>query len=334
MLEGAWTAVSWEDLEDILCHRGDVPVYRQVKTIEQAGKRHSVANVCAPEEAKKPASTSYLGKLFLGKPLPDGTCFTFIVNETPHEDLNEFVVERGQPRGPVSSKVRADIVKRLSALSLPDARDVGWCVDRLEVLVEARTIDHVEKVALDRLVPLVAARLGDEPLYREVEEVMVWLISVNIARSAFEPRPRRLTAAQFNTALDESVRRATGRRRDGSTELLMTLKEKLRPVGLSEPEAEAQHDGMLAHRRRYRTSIGVRRRQYDEFADKVNAICTLTMARRRAGRIAAGSEAYLETLVTVSEMAEVASGEFTLAEAHAVLSDITARCQNRYADVS
>jgi hypothetical protein len=36
MLDGHWTEVSWEDLEDILCFRGTVPVYRQVKTGRRA----------------------------------------------------------------------------------------------------------------------------------------------------------------------------------------------------------------------------------------------------------------------------------------------------------
>lgn len=334
MLEGMWTAVSWEDLEDILCHQTDAPVYRQVKTIEEAGKRHSVANVCAPEEKKKSAATSYLGKLFLGKPLPDGTRFTFIVTEMPQQDLYQFAVERGQPRGTVSSDIRSDIVTRLDGVEVPDGRDVGWCVDRLEVLVEARTIDQVEEHALKRLVPLVEAYLDTEALYREVEDVMVWLISVYIARSAQELRPRRFTANDFGAALDDSVRRATGWRPDGSTEPLTPLKEKLRTAGLTDPETEAQHDAMLGYRRTYRSSIGTRRRQFDDLADKINAICTLMMARRRGGLIEPGSPAYIQTLLAVSDMPEVTSGEFTLAEAHAILSDITARCRNRYADVS
>ncbi|MPY54255.1 hypothetical protein [Streptomyces acidicola] len=101
-----------------------------------------------------------------------------------------------------------------------------------------------------------------------------------------------------------------------------------------EPEAEAQHDAMLAYRRTYRASVGTRRRAYDDLADQINAICTLTMAKRRAGRLDAGSAAYFETLVAVSELPEVTSRQFTLTEAHAVLSDITARCQNRYGDAS
>ncbi len=130
MHEGMWTQVSWEDLEDIVCRNGDAPAYRQVKTIEEAGKRHSVAKVCTPDIPKKP-ETSYLGKLFLGKPLPVGTRFTFIVNESPQADFHAFVVDRGQQRGPVPSQIRDDIIVRLKGVDLPEGRDIGWCVDRL-----------------------------------------------------------------------------------------------------------------------------------------------------------------------------------------------------------
>lgn len=332
MLDGQWTAVSWEDLEDILCHRDDAPVYRQVKTIEEAGVRHSVASICRPEP-KKLADTSYLGKLFLGKPLPDGTRFTFIINETPSKDLHEFVAERDQRRGPVSAAVRDDVIRRLDGLNLPDGRDVGWCVDRLDVLVEARTIEQVERDALQRLVPFVRSCLGQEPLYQEVDDVMTWLISKHISRPAREPRPRRFSVEDFRAALEDSVRKVTGRRQDGSTELLMSLQEKLRPAGVPETEAEGQHEAMLAFRRRRRSSIGARRQQFDDLADKINSICTVTMAKRRGGLLEAGQPAYLATITAVSEMREVADGQVSLTDALAALCDITARCQNRYADV-
>lgn len=63
MLDAQWTSVSWENLEDILCYRGDEPNYRQVKTIE-GGTRHSVASVCRAEAGQKTLETSFLGKLF------------------------------------------------------------------------------------------------------------------------------------------------------------------------------------------------------------------------------------------------------------------------------
>ncbi|MGJ5797480.1 dsDNA nuclease domain-containing protein [Streptomyces griseorubiginosus] len=332
MLDGCWTAVSWEDLEDILCHRGDAPVYRQVKTIEEAGVRHSVASVCRPESPKKSVDTSYLGKLFLGKPLPDGTRFTFIVNETPQRDLFEFAVERSQSREPVSAAVRDDAISRLKGLSLPDGRDVAWCIDRLDVLVEARTIEHVEGEVLQRLAPLVRACLGQEPCITEVVDVMTWLIADCISRQARALRPRHFTADEFRAALEECVRKVTGRRQDGSTELLMPLQQKLRPAGVPDTEAEGQHDAMLAFRRRRRSSIGARRQQFDDLADKINSICTVTMAKRRGGLLEAGPAAYLATISAVSEMPEVAGGHVSLTDALAVLCDITARCQNRYAD--
>ncbi|MEV4033662.1 dsDNA nuclease domain-containing protein [Streptomyces umbrinus] len=157
MLDGQWTSVSWEDLEDTLCYRDDEPNYRQVKTIEEAGTRHSVASICRPETAQKMAKTSYLGKLFLDKPLPEGTRFTLVINEMPQRDLHEFAVERDQPRGPVSDSTRNDVIARLDGLQPPDGRDIGWCVDRLDVLVAGRTIEDVEREALHRLAPHVGA---------------------------------------------------------------------------------------------------------------------------------------------------------------------------------
>ncbi|MFF4874178.1 dsDNA nuclease domain-containing protein [Streptomyces sp. NPDC000961] len=338
MLDGHWTAVSWEDLEDILCHREAVPVYRQVKTVEGAGKRHSIADVCRPDTAKKlenrTAETSYLGKLFLGKPLPEGTRFTLIVNETPAQDLYEFACERGGTRDPVSDKAREAITEKLNGLLLPEGRDVGWCVDRLDVLITARTSDQVEDEARRRLAPMVRAYLGEDPLVTEVDEVLKWLVSVHIGRSATELSPRRHTAEDFRGAFEESILRATGQRRDGGMERLLTLQEKLRPAGVLEAEAERQHETMLAFRRTRRASLGTARQRYDALADKIYAICQLTAARRRAGRIDAGAPAYLATLDAVCELPEVVAGDVPINEALAVLSDITARCQNRYEDAS
>jgi hypothetical protein len=84
--------------------------------------------VCQPDSTKKrenrTAETSYLGKLFIGKPLPEGTRFTLIVNETPATDLYEFACERGRTREPVSAEVRQKVVDRLNGLNLRDERDV------------------------------------------------------------------------------------------------------------------------------------------------------------------------------------------------------------------
>lgn len=338
MLDGHWTAVSWEDLEDILCHRDTVPVYRQVKTVEGAGKRHSVAGVCAPDQAKKRENrtpdTSYLGKLFLGKPLPEGTRFTLIVNETPAKDLYEFVCERGGTREPVGNETRTLIADKLAGLSLRDGRDVGWCIDRFDVLVAARTTDQVEDEARRRLAPLVKTYLGQEPLVTEVDDVLKWLVSVHIGRDAAQPQSKHHSVEDFRGAFEEAVRKVTGQRPDGGMERLMTLQEKLRPAGVPADEAERHHETMLAFRRLQRGSLSTRRQLYGNLADKIFAICQLTQARRRGGRIAAGQDSYLATIEAVSELPEVASGDVSLSDALAVLSDITARCQNRYEDAS
>ncbi|MFE2693615.1 dsDNA nuclease domain-containing protein [Streptomyces mirabilis] len=333
MLDGQWTSVSWEDLEDILCYRDAEPNYRQVKTIEEAGTRHSVASVCRPETAQKTAETSYLGKLFLDKPLPDGTRFTLVINEMPQRDLHEFAVERDHPRGPVSESTRNDVIARLNGLQLPNGRDIAWCVDRLDVLVAGRTIEDVEREALHRLAPHVGALLGTGAMYEEVEEVMTRLMEV-ITRRARALRPQDFTSETFRTAVETSVRKATGRRRDGSTEPLMTLREKLQPAEVSDAEAEGLHDAMLAFRRRRRASIGTKRQQLDDLADDVHALCTVTMAERHSGLIAPGPDAYQATVLKVANMPQVADRTHNLTDALATLSDITARCLNRYADAS
>jgi hypothetical protein len=333
MLDGQWASVSWEDLEDILCYRDGAPNYRQVKTTEEAGNRPSVASVCRPETAQKTAETSYLGKLFLGKPLPEGTRFTLITNEMPQPDLYEFAVERDHRRGPVSEATRIDVITRLSGLQLPDGRDVAWCVDRLDVLVAGRTIEDIEREALQRLAPHVSELLGTGAMYEEVVEVMTWLIK-DIERNARALRPRAFSSEDFRTALETSVRKVTGRRRDGSTEPLMTLQEKLQPTGVSEAEAEGLHDAMLAFRRRRRASIGTKRQQLDDLADDVYALCTVTMVERRSGLIAPGAAAYEATVLKVANLPQVADRTHSVTDALATLSDITARCLNRYADAS
>ncbi|WP_162870362.1 dsDNA nuclease domain-containing protein [Kitasatospora cineracea] len=332
MHEGMWTQVSWEDLEDIVCVDGDAPVYRQVKTIEEAGKRHSVAGVCLPRLKKNPES-SYLGKLFLGKPLSDNARFTFIVNESPHADFHVFVTERGKPRGPIPPETRENIVKRLRGVVLPNERDIGWCVDRLEVLVAGRTIDEVEDRAIRRLSPIVGSHLGQAPLSTEVEDIMVRLL-VRIARDAMAPQPRAVSAMDFRDMILLAITQSTGRRQDGTTAPLTKLADKLAVAGVSAEEAEAQKEKVFRYRRAQRASVGPVSEQMDVFADEVFAVCTRVMAERRAGRIQAGSEAYFETLSRVENLPAVSSGAVTLARAHAVLADITARCQNRYADAS
>ncbi|MGP3636381.1 dsDNA nuclease domain-containing protein [Streptomyces sp. 24-1644] len=333
MLDGQWTSVSWEDLEDVLCFRAGEPNYRQVKTIEEAGIRHSVASVCKAETAQKTVETSYLGKLFLGKPLPEGTRFTLVINEMPQRDLHEFAVERGHPRGPVSESTRSAVITRLNGLQFPDGRDIAWCVDRLDVLVAGRTIEDVEREALHRLAPHVAKLLGIGATYEELEEVMVWLMKV-IERSARALRPQDFSLEDFQTIMEASVLKATGRRRDGSTEPLMTLREKLRPAEVSEADADALHDAMLAFRRRRRDSIGARRQQLDDLADDVHSLCTVTMVERRSGLIAPGPDAYQATVLKIASMPQVTDRTHNLTDALATLSDITARCLNRYADVS
>ncbi|MGX1913659.1 dsDNA nuclease domain-containing protein [Streptomyces phaeochromogenes] len=338
MLDGRWTEVSWEDLEDILCLRGDAPAYRQVKTVEGSSKSHSIADVCRADQSRKPenrtAASSYLGKLFLDKPLPDGARFTLIVNEPPAADLYQFVCHREERPQPITGVNRDKIVEKLASLQLPDGRDAAWCVDRLDVLVAPRTADQVENEAFWRLYPLVRDYLGQDPMVPEVDNVLKQLVSVHIGRSAAGRAPRRHTADDFRQVLEDCIRKNTGQRSDGSTERLMTLTQKLQPAGVTEAEAERQHESLLEFRQARRRSVGLGRQRFDKLSDKVFAICQVTSARRRGGLVEAGSPAYMATVQAILAMPEVESGEVEISDALAVLSDITARCQNRYDDVS
>lgn len=114
----------------------------------------------------------------------------------------------------------------------------------------------------------------------------------------------------------------------------MTLTQKLRPAGIPDAEAERQHESLLAFRQARRQSVGLGRRRLDALSDKVFAICQVTSARWRGGVIQAGQAAYMATVQAILDIPEVQSGEVALSDALAVLSDITARCQNRYEDAS
>lgn len=176
--------------------------------------------------------------------------------------------------------------------------------------------------------------LGQEPLVPEVDEVLKSLVSVHIGRSAAKRTPRRHTADDFRSILEECIRKSTGQRRDGTTERLMTLADKLSPAGIPQAEAERQHESMLSFRQARRRSVGMSRERYDALSDKVYAICQITTARRRMGLIQPGQPAYAATLEAIVKMPEVESGQVELSDALAILSDVTARCQNRYEDAS
>lgn len=331
MHEGSFEEVGFEDIDDIICTIGGHTTYRQVKTKED-GTRHSISTICMPEKKQQP-QTSILGRLFLNKPLTDGARFSLILNETPTADLGAFKIERGDVRGPVREKHCRDIANRLKNLTLPDGITIEWCIGRFEVLIEPRTIEDVEAKILNRLVEPVTKLLGAPPLYSELVDILIGL-SVLVARDAWAPTPHRWNTVLFAARLQETVTRFTGIRSDGSVEPLPSLADKLRPAGIPIQEAQAQTETMLRYRRRYRSAIGQEREYFDTLNDHVYAVCTQISADRRAGKFVDPRTAYAATIKEVSMLQPMGTRSIPLPDKLAALSDVTARCQNRYSDES
>ena len=331
MHQGSYDEIGFEDLDDIICTLADNTVYRQVKTKED-GTRHSIATVCAPERKLRP-ETSILGRLFTNKPVTDGTRFSLVLNETPYSDLGAFQIERGDTRVAVPGKTCKDIVDRLDGLTLPDGITIEWCVSRFYVLTESRTIEEVEAKLLGLLNEPVAKLLGAPALYAELVDILVRL-SVLVERDARARVARRWSSSAFKAKLQDAVTRSTGRRSDGSTEPLPSLSDKLRPVGITTQEAQAQTEAMLRYRRQYRSAIGHEREHFDSLNDHVYAVCTQITAERRAGKFSGPAEAYAATIDAVTRLQPAGLTSVSLPDKFAALSDVTARCQNRYADDS
>lgn len=321
--------VGFEDLDDIMCLLHGNPTYRQVKTKED-GTRHSLATICAPEKRDQ-FETSILGRLFLNKPLTADTRFSLVLNETPTPELGAFCIQRGDPCGSAPEGYQQYIANKLGALPLAEGKDIYWYISRLDVIIEPRTIDEVEQKLLKRLVEPVAQLLEAPPLYSELVEILIGL-STFVARDAWAPASTRWDASLFAAKLQSLVTWATGRRSDGTIEPLPSLAEKLRPAGIPPQEALAQTDAMLRYRRRYRSSVGQEREYFDTLNDHVHAVCTQVSADRRASRTLDAPATYAATVARVSIIEPYDGKPVPLPDKLAALSDVTARCQNRYTD--
>lgn len=328
--EGNCDEVGFEDLEDIVRVEASGTVYRQVKTSE-GGIRHSVSTICRPEKKDK-VGTSILGRLFTKGALQDGDAFCLTVNETPEPGLGAFVSTCLADRGPITPETVADICKRLEALVLPEGITIEWCVGRFYVDVDARTIEQVEATLLKSLEAPVTAVLQCKPLFEDLEEVLFRLIQA-VTRSAAEKVSRRWDRDAMTKHVIAAVGFVAGRTSNGEPIPLQRLEQKLGDAGVPLPEARAQVDALLAYRSRFRSALGLKRIAYIELNDHVHAICSQTSARRRAGQVAPGAAAYAATVdaVTAGDLT-LATIQLSIAERLAALSDVTARCVNRYVD--
>jgi hypothetical protein len=330
MHDGKFEEVGFEDLDDIVCVLGPNVTYRQVKTIED-GSRHSIYTVCNPKIKGKP-ETSILGRLFSGKPITQFSDFCLLLNETPGKDLAAFRATRGCPRGEIPQNSRDHIARRLKGLLLPDNVEIDWCIDKFEILVESRTIEEVEAIICRQLVEPVTKVLGSQPLPSELDDILIHLGRL-VAREAQAVKPRRWSATQFDQSLRKEVARVTGRRQDGSIAPLPSLSEKLACAGVPDDEAIAQTEALLDYRRRYRSAIGQERAMLNTLNDHVFSVCVDVSAQRRAGLIPEGPKAYAATIQGIRHI-EILGMRIAMPEKIAALSDVTARCQNRYSDDS
>ncbi|MFD2414844.1 dsDNA nuclease domain-containing protein [Amycolatopsis pigmentata] len=333
MHDGQFEEVGFEDDDDIVCTCNGHTIYRQVKTSER-GHRHSIATICRPEVNGR-VETSILGRLFSGKPVTSGTRFCLLLNETPQPGLAAFVANRGTTRGVVPTEHCLAIQTKLQGLALPDGATISWCLDRFEVLVEARTIEQIEGTVLKRLQKPAEAILGQPPLAAELDDVLARLLGLvarEAAREAMDMTERRWSPDQFSEFLHHALAQSTGRRADGSIEPLQTLASKLRPAGVPAAEAKGHVDQMLDYRRRYRAALGGERTRFDVLNDHIFTVCTTISAKRRAGIIRDGPPAYAATVEAATAVELPPQYAVTVADKLAALSDVTARCQNRYTD--
>ncbi|WP_331272685.1 dsDNA nuclease domain-containing protein [Motilibacter deserti] len=326
---GTYHSVGWESDEDIHCSDERGSIYRQVKTLEGPGSRHSIASVCRPEVGGNPA-TSILGRLFSGKRLTIGDRFDLVLNETPLRDLYAFSPEK-LAEAPVPQRAIKDVCERLQGLRLPDGFSVAGCLRGFRVIVSSRSIEDLERQAAQRIAPQVEQVTSTGVLLAEVEEVIAQLLEA-VARSARASKVEHHNRESFLALLVKVANRVCGDGRAIAAVPQPTLEEKLRPVKLPDAEIRAAQAQLRSFRSARRDAVGERRREFDEIADEVYAACALVMAARRAGRIQDPQTAYLETLkaVTAAGSAQFpAAGNRLLQGA---LHDVTARCVNRYAD--
>lgn len=330
-----YSKVCFEDVEDIVCFgiAGDRVSYRQVKTIEGGG-RQSTATVTRPDKSTKPGQpkrleTSILGKLFNAKPdIGLIERFTLVLNEEPLPGLQGFCCDRTTEPTPTAEN-KTELIDKLDKLALRDGCTIEKCVDALEVIVEGRTIEEVQNKLVDKLHARVLGHLGIEPFHADLKEILERLLAV-VARDARAVESKAWTANEFNKLLEGIITQATGRRADGGEVPLPALAHKLSAAGLTEPEIDAQNQSWLRYRQEHRSAVGTKLQELDKVSDEVHAVTVQINARRRAGGIGDGPEAYAATIEAMGTLSARLGTTPTLTLQ--TLSDVTSRCQNRYRD--
>lgn len=328
MAGGLWAVVTSDGDEDITSASVTPPIveYCQVKTEEFPSSPWTIARLCEAEHGGDRA-TSILGRLFLGKALPDPTAFRLICNAPLHPDLRPL-----SPRNVLNrNSVIGAIETRLGEMPLSDGRSVRWCLERLEIEHVAGTADALEAITL-RDLGATAMRMGIGLLPNELESLLDGLtVYVQRMARAVSPAPmsRDEFAAELRSRGDAATRATAAAAGPGAP----TLSEKLALAGLGHEQIAALQQTHFEFTRTYRSSLPDRIAQLDDLTERIRMACMELSLRRREGALRPGADMFAATNAAVREVHSAGAWDghgIPLTIAYGALHDITARCQHRY----
>jgi hypothetical protein len=334
LIDGTWDAVTVESDEDIVCEQtgaNAIVRYEQVKTVEGPDQLWSMSTVCSPEKGHP--ERSILGKLFVGKPLPDETQFALVLNENVNPTLKVFAVPREDRDVEAVRTAAARAANALAGVSPQDDRTIEWCVERLEVDVRERTTDALEDSLIRRIDALASNIHGVHLLGEELDDVLSHLMD-GLQADARGPQRRTVDQSEIERRVADACARVQGTSPAPKSGDASRLREKLRAAGLDSDEIEHCVEMHLAHRMTVRSADPRRKREIQQLVDEVFGECVQAALDRREGRVADGAPAYRDTFARVRthyEQGDFQSRGFALADLQRAVHDITSRCRHRYA---
>jgi hypothetical protein len=327
MVAGLLATVTCDGDEDVTCaDDAGSPEYCQVKTVEFPSGPWTVANVCEPERAPDRA-TSILGRLFVGKPLPESATFRLVGNMPLHPHLRPFVPGSALDRSAVSTTIAG----RLGSLALSDGRTVGWCLDRLTIEQVGGDADALEAMVLRELGGMTL-RLSIGLLQNELESLLEGLVAV-VQQGARSSDAAPIARDSFIDEVRDRANRARGATADAAGPEAPTLAAKLAAAGLSPEQIAAMKHTHLEFSRTYRSALPDQVRRLDNMVERIRMACVQLTLRRREGLLAPGAAMFAATDSAVRDLhaADGWDGQgIPLVLAYGAMHDVTARCQHRY----
>lgn len=334
LIDGTWDAVTVESDEDIVCEQTRtlrIIRYEQVKTVEDPDQLWSMSMVCSP--IKGHPDRSILGKLFAGKPLPDGAQFALVLNENVNPTLRAFASPREDRDVEAVRTAAASATKALAGVSPQDDRSIEWCVERLEVDVRERTTDALEDSLVRRINALVASTHGVHLLGEELDDVLSHLMA-GLQADARDPERRTVDQSEVERRVADACARVQGTSPVPKSGDASRLREKLRAAGLDPDEIEHCVEMHLAHRMAVRAADPRRKKEIQQLVDEVFGECVQAALERREGRVPDGPAAFRDTFDRVRihyDAYDCQARGFALADLQRAVHDITSRCRHRYA---